>query len=114
LPKPDTKTFLGSGKVMEIDAYVKENDINVIVFDDDLSPSQLRNLGKDFRTKRFMIEVCLILDIFHQRAQTAQAKAQVNLARYQYLLPRLTNMWSHLERQRGGTGHAWWCGREGN
>ncbi len=103
LPKPDTKTFLGSGKVMEIDAYVKENDINVIVFDDDLSPSQLRNLEKIFERKIYDRSL-LILDIFHQRAQTAQAKAQVNLARYQYLLPRLTNMWSHLERQRGGTG----------
>jgi GTP-binding protein HflX len=103
LPKPDTKTFLGSGKVMEIDAYVKENGINVIVFDDDLSPSQLRNLEKIFERKIYDRSL-LILDIFHQRAQTAQAKAQVNLARYQYLLPRLTNMWSHLERQRGGTG----------
>ncbi len=103
LPKPDTKTFLGSGKVLEIDAYVKENGINVIVFDDDLSPSQLRNLEKIFERKIYDRSL-LILDIFHQRAQTAQAKAQVNLARYQYLLPRLTNMWSHLERQRGGTG----------
>lgn len=103
LPKPDTKTFLGSGKVLEIDAYVKANGIDVIVFDDDLSPSQLRNLEKIFE-KKIYDRSLLILDIFHQRAQTAQAKTQVDLARYQYLLPRLTNMWSHLERQRGGTG----------
>jgi GTPase len=103
LPKPDTKTFLGSGKVLEIDAFVKANGIDVIVFDDDLSPSQLRNLEKIFE-KKIYDRSLLILDIFHQRAQTAQAKTQVDLARYQYLLPRLTNMWSHLERQRGGTG----------
>ncbi len=103
LAKPDTKTFLGSGKVAEIDAFVKEHKINVIVFDDDLSPSQLRNLEKIFE-KKIYDRSLLILDIFHQRAQTAQAMVQVDLARYQYLLPRLTNMWSHLERQRGGTG----------
>ncbi len=100
--KPDTKTFMGSGKIKEIDAYIKENKIAVVVFDDDLSPSQLRNLEKIFEIKIYDRSL-LILDIFQARAQTAQAKVQVELARYQYLLPRLTNMWTHLERQRGGT-----------
>lgn len=103
LAKPDIRTFLGSGKIDEIDAYVKAENIDVIVFDDDLSPSQLRNLEKIFARKIYDRSL-LILDIFQQRAQTAQARVQVELARYQYLLPRLTNMWSHLERQRGGTG----------
>jgi len=103
LAKPDIRTFLGSGKIDEIDAYVKAENIDVIVFDDDLSPSQLRNLEKIFERKIYDRSL-LILDIFKQRAQTAQAMVQVELARYQYLLPRLTNMWSHLERQRGGTG----------
>ncbi len=103
LAKPDIRTFLGSGKIEEIDAYVKAENIDVIVFDDDLSPSQLRNLEKIFERKIYDRSL-LILDIFQQRAQTAQARVQVELARYQYLLPRLTNMWSHLERQRGGTG----------
>ncbi len=100
--KPDTKTFVGSGKVEEIDNFVKENKIDVVVFDDDLSPSQLRNLEKIFNVKIYDRSL-LILDIFQARAQTAQAKTQVELARYQYLLPRLTRMWTHLERQRGGT-----------
>ncbi len=103
LAKPDIRTFLGSGKIEDIDAYVKAENIDVIVFDDDLSPSQLRNLEKIFERKIYDRSL-LILDIFQQRAQTAQARVQVELARYQYLLPRLTNMWSHLERQRGGTG----------
>lgn len=103
LAKPDIRTFLGSGKIEEIEAYVKAENIDVIVFDDDLSPSQLRNLEKIFQ-KKIYDRSLLILDIFQQRAQTAQARVQVELARYQYLLPRLTNMWSHLERQRGGTG----------
>ncbi len=103
LYKPDPKTFMGSGKINEIDAYIKEHDIDVVVFDDDLSPSQLRNLEKVFK-KKIYDRSLLILDIFQARAQTAQARTQVELARYQYLLPRLTNMWTHLERQRGGTG----------
>ncbi|MCF8465284.1 MAG: GTPase HflX [Flavobacteriales bacterium] len=103
LLKADPKTFLGSGKINEIDAYIKEHDIDVVVFDDDLSPSQLRNLEKIFQ-KKIYDRSLLILDIFQSRAQTAQARTQVELARYQYLLPRLTNMWTHLERQRGGTG----------
>lgn len=101
--KPDPKTFMGSGKIQEIDDYIKEHKIKVVVFDDDLSPSQLRNLEKIFAIKIYDRSL-LILDIFQARAQTAQAKTQVELARYQYLLPRLTNMWTHLERQRGGTG----------
>ena len=100
--KPDPRTFIGSGKVEEIDEYVKEHKIDVVVFDDDLSPSQLRNLEKVFKVKIYDRSL-LILDIFQDRAQTAQAKTQVELARYQYLLPRLTRMWTHLERQRGGT-----------
>lgn len=101
--KPDPRTFMGSGKIDEIDQYIKANKIKVVVFDDDLSPSQLRNLEKIFEIKIYDRSL-LILDIFQARAQTAQAKTQVELARYQYLLPRLTNMWTHLERQRGGTG----------
>ncbi|MDB4656048.1 GTPase HflX [Flavobacteriales bacterium] len=101
--KPDTRTFMGSGKIDEIDKYIKANKIKVVVFDDDLSPSQLRNLEKIFEIKIYDRSL-LILDIFQSRAQTAQAKTQVELARYQYLLPRLTNLWTHLERQRGGTG----------
>lgn len=103
LRKPDPKTFLGSGKVNEIDEYIKAHNIDVVVFDDDLSPSQLRNLEKIFNIKIYDRSL-LILDIFQSRAQTAQAKTQVDLARLQYLLPRLTNLWTHLERQRGGTG----------
>ncbi len=103
LSKPDTRTFLGSGKVNEIDEYIKANNIDVVVFDDDLSPSQLRNLEKIFNIQIYDRSL-LILDIFQARAQTAQAKTQVELARSQYLLPRLTNLWTHLERQRGGTG----------
>jgi GTP-binding protein HflX len=101
--KPEPRTFMGSGKINEIDEYIKANKIKVVVFDDDLSPSQLRNLEKIFEIKIYDRSL-LILDIFQARAQTAQAKTQVELARYQYLLPRLTNMWTHLERQRGGTG----------
>lgn len=103
LAKPDPRTFIGSGKLEEVDAYVKEHNIDVIVFDDDLSPSQLRNLENVLQRKIYDRSL-LILDIFQARAQTAQAKTQVELARYQYLLPRLTRMWTHLERQRGGTG----------
>lgn len=103
LDKPDNRTLVGSGKAEEIRLYVNQNEINVIIFDDDLSPSQLRNLEKIFE-KKIYDRSMLILDIFSLRAQSAQAKTQVELARSQYLLPRLTNMWTHLERQRGGTG----------
>jgi GTP-binding protein HflX len=103
LQKPDPKTFIGSGKMYEVESYVRENQIDVVVFDDDLTPSQLRNLENVFKVKIYDRSL-LILDIFQARAQTAQAKVQVELARNQYLLPRLTNLWTHLERQRGGTG----------
>lgn len=103
LDHPDIKTFIGKGKVDEIKEYVEEEEIDVIVFDDDLSPSQMRNLERIFK-KKIYDRSLLILDIFLQRARTAQAKTQVELARSEYLLPRLTRMWTHLERQRGGTG----------
>ncbi|MCA1762037.1 MAG: GTPase HflX [Cryomorphaceae bacterium] len=103
LDVPDTRTFVGKGKVEEIKEYVEENEIDVIIFDDDLSPSQMRNLERIFK-KKIYDRSLLILDIFLLRARTAQAKTQVELARSEYLLPRLTRMWTHLERQRGGTG----------
>lgn len=102
LPYPDTRTFVGKGKLQEIKEYVTVEKIDVIIFDDDLSPSQLRNLEKELKVKIYDRSL-LILDIFLKRAKTAQAKTQVELARFQYLLPRLTRMWTHLERQRGGT-----------
>ena len=103
LDHPDPRTFIGKGKLHEVKDYVKENNIDVVIFDDDLTPSQLRNLERDLKCKIYDRSL-LILDIFLRRAQTAQAKTQVELARYQYLMPRLTRMWTHLERQRGGTG----------
>ena len=103
LEKPDTRSFVGKGKLEEIETYIKAEEVQVIIFDDDLSPSQLRNLEKDLKVKIYDRSL-LILDIFLKRAQTSQAKTQVELARSEYLLPRLTRMWTHLERQRGGTG----------
>lgn len=103
LEKPDKATFIGKGKLAEIKNFVKENEIDVVIFDDELSPSQQRNLEKELG-KKILDRTTLILEIFEQRAQTAHAKTQVQLAQYQYLLPRLTGMWTHLERQRGGTG----------
>ncbi len=103
LPHPDNRLYIGSGKVQEIKKFADENAINYIIFDDELSPSQQRNLEKETGKKVFDRNL-LILDIFADRARTAHAKAQVELARNQYLLPRLTGMWTHLERQRGGTG----------
>lgn len=103
LEQPDARSFVGSGKLTEIKDYVKNERPDVIIFDDDLSPSQLRNLERDLKCKIYDRSL-LILDIFLYRAKTAQAKTQVELARYQYLMPRLTKMWTHLERQRGGTG----------
>ena len=103
LEKPDKATFIGKGKLQEVKAFVKEYKINVVIFDDELSPSQQRNLEKELGVK-ILDRTTLILEIFSQRAQTAHAKTQVQLAQYQYLLPRLTGMWTHLERQRGGTG----------
>ena len=110
LPHPDVRTFVGKGKLEEIKTAVNKHDVNTVIFDDDLSPSQLRNLEKEFNSKekdskvRVYDRSLLILDIFMMRAQTSQARAQVELAMNQYLLPRLTRMWTHLERQRGGTG----------
>src|SRR6201993_4877809 len=103
LEKPDKSTFVGRGKVTELKEYVKNNDIDVLVFDDELSPSQQRNLEKELERK-ILDRTYLILEIFASRARTAHASTQVKLAQYQYLLPRLTGMWTHLERQRGGTG----------
>lgn len=110
LPHPDLRSYVGKGKLEEIKEYVSREGINNIIVDDDLSPSQLRNLEKDFNQGdkeekvRIYDRSLLILDIFVMRAQTAQARTQVELAMNQYLLPRLTRMWTHLERQRGGTG----------
>lgn len=103
LDKPDQKYFVGSGKIEEIKAFIKAENIDVAVFDDELGGSQIRNLEKVLKCK-ILDRTNLILDIFAQRAQTAHAKVQVELAQYQYLLPRLTRMWTHLERQRGGIG----------
>jgi GTP-binding protein HflX len=100
---PDPRTFVGSGKISEIAAFVAENKINVAIFDDELSPSQLRNIENTLGC-RILDRTNLILDIFARRAHTSHARTQVELAQYQYLLPRLTRMWTHLERQRGGIG----------
>ncbi len=102
LERPDVKSFVGKGKLEEIKAYIKAENIDKIIFDDDLTPSQLRNLERIVKCQIYDRSL-LILDIFLKRAQTSQAKTQVELARFQYLLPRLTRMWTHLERQRGGT-----------
>ncbi|MGM9763253.1 MAG: GTPase HflX [Candidatus Cryptobacteroides sp.] len=101
--KPDTKTYIRSGKLAEIKAFIEENEIDVVIFDDELSPTQLRNIERELNI-RILDRTNLILDIFAQRAKTAYAKMQVELAQYQYLLPRLTRMWTHLERQKGGIG----------
>jgi GTP-binding protein HflX len=99
----NSKTFVGAGKLEEIKEYIANNDINLAIFDDELSPSQLRNIENELQVK-VLDRTSLILDIFAKRAQTAHAKTQVELAQLQYLLPRLTRMWTHLERQRGGIG----------
>ncbi|NLM92307.1 MAG: GTPase HflX [Bacteroidales bacterium] len=103
LDRPDPATFIGKGKFEEITAYVKEHEIDLVVFDDELSPSQHRNLERTLKC-RVIDRSNLILDIFAQRARTAHARTQVELAQYQYLLPRLAGMWTHLERQKGGIG----------
>ncbi len=103
LDRPHTGTFIGTGKIREIADFAEENGINVIIFDDELTPTQQRNLERELQIK-ILDRTNLILDIFVQRAQTAYAKTQVQLAKLQYLLPRLSGMWTHLERQRGGTG----------
>ena len=102
MEKPDIKTFVGSGKLEEILTYITHFEVDMVIFDDDLLPSQMRNLENELKVKIYDRSL-LILDIFLNRAQSAQAKTQVELARFQYLLPRLTRMWTHLERQRGGT-----------
>lgn len=103
LSRPDTRTFLGSGKMEDIKGYVDAENIDLVVFDDELTPSQLKNIEVLLEVK-VMDRTNLILDIFAARAQTSYARTQVELAQYQYLLPRLTRMWTHLERQKGGIG----------
>ena len=103
LDRANSRTYVGPGKLQEIKDYVQQKEIEYIIFDDELSPSQMRNIEKETGAK-VIDRTGLILDIFAQRAKTAYAKTQVELAQYQYLLPRLTGMWTHLERQRGGKG----------
>lgn len=103
LDYPNPRTYVGKGKLDEIKQYVDENEIGLVIFDDDLTTKQVANLERELQVK-ILDRTSLILDIFAKRAQTANAKTQVELAQYQYLLPRLTRMWTHLERQRGGIG----------
>lgn len=103
LDVPHPKTFIGSGKLNEVRDFVQKEEIDMVIFDDELTPSQLRNVEREMNC-RILDRTNLILDIFAGRAQTAHAKTQVELAQYQYLLPRLTRMWTHLERQQGGIG----------
>lgn len=103
LERPDTRTYIGSGKLQEVKEYKEALDADFLVFDDELSPAQLRNLEKEFNC-RILDRTTLILDIFAKRARTSIAKTQVELAQLQYMLPRLTRLWTHLERQRGGIG----------
>ncbi len=103
MQSPDSRTFIGSGKLIEIQQYVQSREIDLVIFDDDLSPSQTNNIERELKVK-IVDRSNLILDIFAGRAQTAQARAQVELAQLQYLLPRLKGLWSHLERQQGGIG----------
>ena len=103
LERPNSVTFVGKGKLEEIKKYVEENEIGMVIFDDDLTTKQVSNIEKELQIK-VLDRTSLILDIFARRAQTASAKTQVELAQYQYLLPRLTRLWTHLERQRGGIG----------
>lgn len=100
---PNPKTFIGSGKMDEIYTFVEENEIGTVIFDDELTPAQQKNIERILKVK-VLDRTSLILDIFAQRAQTSYARTQVELAQYQYLLPRLTGLWTHLERQRGGIG----------
>jgi len=104
LERPDHSTYVGKGKLEEIVAWIEENPIDLVIFDDDLSPAQVRNLEAELKVK-ILDRSLLILYIFSMRAQTAQAKTQVELAQYQYMLPRLTRLWSHLSKQRGGIGN---------
>lgn len=104
LERPDTRTYVGKGKLEEIQTYITDNPVDTIIFDDDLTPSQVRNLEASFKDIKVLDRSLLILNIFSMRAQTAQARVQVELAQYQYMYPRLTRMWSHLSRQKGGVG----------
>jgi len=103
LDRPDPKTFIGSGKMNDVKEFADENDIGAVIFDDELSPAQQKNIEKILKCK-ILDRTGLILDIFAQRAKTSYARTQVELAQYEYLLPRLAGMWTHLERQRGGIG----------
>lgn len=103
LPFPDPRTFVGSGKLEEIRSYIKSEEIELVIFDDELSPAQLRNIEKELECK-VLDRSILILDIFASRARTSHAKTQVELAQHQYMLPRLKRLWTHLERQKGGIG----------
>lgn len=104
LDRPDNATYIRSGKLQEIAAYCEQNDIRYVIFDDELSGTQQRNIEKIIKTSSVIDRTSLILEIFAQRAKTAYAKTQVELAKYNYMLPRLAGMWTHLERQRGGMG----------
>ena len=111
LSRPDKKTFIGKGKLADVMEFVKDNQVDMVIFDDDLSPSQVRNLERELNEEiidkancKILDRSLLILDIFSSRAKTVQAKTQVELAQYQYLLPRLTRMWTHLSKQKGGIG----------
>lgn len=104
LDKPVHSTFIGKGKLDEIKQYTEENPVDMVIFDDELSPTQLRNIENELKGIKVLDRTNLILDIFANRARTAHAKTQVELAQYQYLLPRLAGMWTHLERQKGGIG----------
>ena len=103
LDVPNPKTFIGTGKLEEVAAFVVENEVGTVVFDDELTPAQQKNIERELKVK-ILDRTGLILDIFAQRAQTSYARTQVELAQYEYLLPRLTGLWTHLERQRGGIG----------
>ncbi len=103
LDYPNPRTYVGTGKLEELRDYVEQHDTGLVIFDDELSPKQVANIEKELKVK-ILDRTSLILDIFAKRAQTATARTQVELAQYQYLLPRLTRMWTHLERQRGGIG----------
>ena len=104
LDRPDTRTFVGKGKLEEIKTFILDNPVDSIIFDDDLTPAQVRNLEAEFTEIKVLDRSLLILNIFSQRAQTAQSRVQVELAQYQYMYPRLTRMWSHLTSQKGGVG----------
>ena len=104
MERPNPKTFVGTGKIEEIHVFVKENEISTLIFDDELSPSQQKNISKIITECKILDRTHLILDIFAQRAETSYARTQVELAQCQYLLPRLSGMWTHLERQKGGIG----------